>query len=114
MRTAGQCSSKRGSKRCVTAADVFSSRLRQVSRVSRTTLPCAATNLWLANESQRVRTEWRRILKQLTRPEEPDAVLLRRFIELRDAEAFAELVRRYDALVWSQCRHLLGCEADAD
>ena len=61
-----------------------------------------------------MRTEWRRILKELARPEEPDAVLLRRFIERLDAEAFAELVRRYDGLVWSQCRHLLGRDADAD
>jgi RNA polymerase sigma factor (sigma-70 family) len=65
-------------------------------------------------DADRVRYEWRRILKQLTRPEESDAVLLRRFVEQQDAEAFAELVHRYDGLVWSQCRHLLGRDADAD
>ena len=58
--------------------------------------------------------QWRQILMQLVRPEEPDAVLLHRFADGRDAEAFAELVRRYEGLVWSQCRHLLGRDADAD
>lgn len=64
--------------------------------------------------AERVQAQWRRILEHLTRPEEPDAELLRRFIEQRDAEAFAEIVRRYEGLVWSLCRHRLGCEADAD
>ena len=44
----------------------------------------------------------------------PDAELLRRYVETRDEAAFADLVRRHGRLVWSVCRQLTGCDADAD
>jgi RNA polymerase sigma factor (sigma-70 family) len=43
-----------------------------------------------------------------------DAALLDRFRTGRDAEAFAELVRRHGRLVWAACRHQTRTEADAD
>ncbi len=61
-----------------------------------------------------MRTRFQSLLKQVARPTEPDAALLRRFADGRDDAAFAELVRRYGRLVWGQCRHLLPSEADAD
>jgi RNA polymerase sigma factor (sigma-70 family) len=61
-----------------------------------------------------VRTRFQSLLKQVARPAEPDAALLRRFADGRDDAAFAELVRRYGRLVWGQCRNLLPTEADAD
>lgn len=56
----------------------------------------------------------RTLIDQVARSAEPDAVLLRRFADARDPQAFAELVRRYGRLVWGQCRHLLNSETDAD
>jgi RNA polymerase sigma factor (sigma-70 family) len=53
-------------------------------------------------------------LKRAVRPIEPDAVLLRRYLETRDEAAFTELVRRYGRLVWGLCRNLLPTETDAD
>jgi RNA polymerase sigma factor (sigma-70 family) len=44
----------------------------------------------------------------------PDAVLLARFIERREEEAFAELVRRHGPVVRAACRRALGNSADAD
>ena len=61
-----------------------------------------------------MRTRFQSLLKQVARPAEPDAALLRRFADGRDDAAFAELVRRYGRLVWGQCRNLLPSEADAD
>ncbi|HMF13620.1 MAG TPA: sigma-70 family RNA polymerase sigma factor, partial [Gemmataceae bacterium] len=43
-----------------------------------------------------------------------DGDLLARFTIDRDPEAFAELVRRYEAMVMNVCRRLLGNGADAD
>src|SRR5947209_14011913 len=43
-----------------------------------------------------------------------DGDLLARFAIDREGEAFAELVRRYEAMVMSVCRRLLGDGADAD
>ncbi|HUR53227.1 MAG TPA: sigma-70 family RNA polymerase sigma factor [Gemmataceae bacterium] len=44
----------------------------------------------------------------------PDAELLRRYVADRDEPAFSELVRRHGRLVWSVCRQLTNCDADAD
>src|SRR2546421_12528036 len=43
-----------------------------------------------------------------------DGDLLARFTVDRDPAAFAELVRRYEAMVMNVCRSLLGNGADAD
>jgi RNA polymerase sigma factor (sigma-70 family) len=43
-----------------------------------------------------------------------DSDLLARFTIDRDPEAFAELVKRYEAMVMNVCRRLLGNGADAD
>lgn len=61
-----------------------------------------------------MRTLLRQILDHASRSEESDADLLRRFADLRDGEAFGQLVRRYGGLVWGQCRNLVANEADAD
>jgi len=46
--------------------------------------------------------------------EDPDQVLLERYFHHQDQEAFAQLVTRYNRLVWGQCRNLLANDADAD
>jgi RNA polymerase sigma factor (sigma-70 family) len=61
-----------------------------------------------------LRNELREVLKQFTRPIDPDAVLLQRFVHSQDSAAFAELVQRHGGLVWSQCRQMLGASADAE
>src|SRR5262245_19282300 len=43
-----------------------------------------------------------------------DADLLGRFIAARDAEAFADLVRRHGPMVFGVCRRALGDTPDAD
>jgi len=45
---------------------------------------------------------------------EPDEQLLRRFADLRDEAAFAELVRRHGPMVLGACRRLLGDPHEAD
>jgi len=46
--------------------------------------------------------------------EAPDALLLARFIDQRDQEAFAEMVRRHGPVVRAACQRALGASADAD
>jgi len=43
-----------------------------------------------------------------------DMALVRRWTDGRDAEAFAELVRRHSAMVYGTCRRILGNAADAE
>src|SRR5687768_6706877 len=43
-----------------------------------------------------------------------DAELVAAFAGSKDADAFAELVRRHGPMVWAACRHMLGDPADAD
>jgi RNA polymerase sigma factor (sigma-70 family) len=56
------------------------------------------------------------LIRQAARshPGKSDADLLGRFADAADGDAFAELVHRYAAMVWGQCRNLLASEADAD
>lgn len=44
----------------------------------------------------------------------PDLDLLQRFIAQHDEAAFTVLIRRYGRTVFSVCRCLLPCEADAE
>jgi RNA polymerase sigma factor (sigma-70 family) len=44
----------------------------------------------------------------------PDGLVLRRFIERREEDAFAELVRRHGPLVRAACKRALGASPDAD
>lgn len=44
----------------------------------------------------------------------PDIELLRRFTQDRDSAALELLVRRHSSAVWSACRRVLTCEADAE
>ncbi|MDX9972813.1 MAG: sigma-70 family RNA polymerase sigma factor [FCB group bacterium] len=46
--------------------------------------------------------------------DQADVVLLERWVERRDAEAFQALVRRHSALVFSVCRRVLGDAARAE
>jgi RNA polymerase sigma factor (sigma-70 family) len=43
-----------------------------------------------------------------------DAELLRRFVQTRDPEAFAEIVRRHGGMVLAVCRRVLGDTPDAE
>ncbi len=43
-----------------------------------------------------------------------DIALLRRYVDARDAEAFADLVRRYSSLVYNTARRVTGCSTDAE
>ena len=42
-----------------------------------------------------------------------DSLLLKRWYERRDAEAFDELVSRHAAMVYATCRRVVGNDADA-
>src|SRR6516165_9896917 len=44
----------------------------------------------------------------------PDLDLLQRFITQHDEAAFAVLIRRYGRTVFSVCRYVLPCDADAE
>src|SRR5579883_313302 len=44
----------------------------------------------------------------------PDAELLRRFTNERDADAFAQLLERYASLVWGVCRRIVPRESDCE
>jgi RNA polymerase sigma factor (sigma-70 family) len=46
--------------------------------------------------------------------EVPDWGLLEQYFQHGDQEAFAQLVTRYNRLVWGQCRNLLAHDADAE
>src|SRR5690349_19734397 len=54
-----------------------------------------------------------RTLQKRDRHERPDAELLACFVEHRDEEAFAQLVRRHGGMVFGVCRRVLSA-ADAE
>lgn len=58
------------------------------------------------------------LIRHLRRPPganpSADAELVRRFVVLRDGEAFEELLRRHGPLVWGVCRRRLSNRADAE
>lgn len=58
------------------------------------------------------RTLWPIVTRLLA--EGPDEVLLERYFGHQDQEAFAQLLTRYNRLVWGQCRNLLANDADAE
>jgi len=45
--------------------------------------------------------------------EQPDAVLLERWVERRDAEAMAQIVARHSRMVYATCRRILGSGTEA-
>ena len=47
-------------------------------------------------------------------PADSDAELLHRYVDRRDEDAFAELVRRHGPMVLGACRRILGPGPDAD
>src|SRR4051794_31663470 len=56
-----------------------------------------------------------RLLRTAARPGPPaDAALLERYARGRDADAFAELVRRHGPAVWGVCRRVARTPADAE
>ncbi|MDY3558905.1 sigma-70 family RNA polymerase sigma factor [Gemmata sp. JC673] len=64
-------------------------------------------------------TEARPLTRQLLRvvlgtPDVPDRDLLARFVNARDEDAFAELVRRHGAMVLAVCRRVTGRAHDAE
>jgi hypothetical protein len=56
-------------------------------------------------------------LRKTVRGEEDtlsDGQLMDRFVEKRDAAAFAALVRRHGPMVWGLCQRIAGHAADAE